>query len=112
MNTGRKIHPRTWSNISACNRRYRTIKVPGYIPATSRLHEIDNRKINTHNLSTTVSTTSEKLCNFKDTVDGNLMGNTSQHFAAMGHTTPYTGQKIATINKNFLFNKLGNICIT
>jgi len=88
MNTGRKIHPRTCSNISACNRKYRTINVPVYIPATSRLHEIYNRKINTHNLITTVSTTSQKLCNFTDTVDGNLMGNTSHQFAAMGHTTP------------------------
>jgi len=112
MNTGRKIHPRTWSNISACKRKYRTINVPAYIPATSRLHEIDNKNIHTHNLTTTVSTTSVKLCNFTDTVDGYLTGNTSHQFAAMGHTTPYTSQKIGTINMKFTFNKLGNICVT
>jgi len=47
MNTGRKIHPSTWSNISACKRKYRTINVPVYIPSASRQHEIDNKNINT-----------------------------------------------------------------
>jgi hypothetical protein len=67
--------------------------------------------MNTHNLNTTVSI-SEKRCNFTDNVDGYLMGNTSHQFAAMGHTTPYTSQKIGAINMNFTFNKLGNVNIT
>jgi hypothetical protein len=111
MNTGRKIHPRTWSNISACKRKCRTIHIPVYIPSTRRLHEIHNKNKNTHNITTAVST-SEKLCNFTDTIDGSLMGNTSHQFAAMGHTTPYTSQKIGTINFNFTCNKLSNTCIT
>jgi hypothetical protein len=62
--------------------------------------------------ATRPKTTPEKLCNFTSAVDGVLMGNTSHQFAAMGNTTPYTSQKIGTINMNFTVNKLGNICIT